>query len=148
MTLTQLQQNLAQLAPRDRLALLGLAAFLVIFGLGASLYKMHQLAMQAQVQATEQRELLLWMRSQANNIKPTQNQPPPLTDIIQMTAQNQGLTVSQLPVGNQIQVQVMHQSFAVLGQWLTRLAEQGVAIDQLEVNQVPSGDIQLKALLK
>ena len=68
--------------------------------------------------------------------------------IIQTTAQNQGLTVSQMPGGDQIQVSVVHQNFAVLGTWLSRLAEQGVSIQQLDISQNPSGDLQLKASLK
>lgn len=143
----QLQQRLDQLSTRDRFALITLTIFLLVFGIGFSAWALHKKADQAQLESTEQRELLLWMRSQALNIKPTQATPLPLNDIIQTTAQNQGLTVAQTPNGNQIQVAVTHQSFAVLGSWLSRMAEQGVSIEQLDISQIPSGELQLKAVL-
>lgn len=142
-----LKQRLDQLSIRDRFALIALTVFLLVFLIGYSLWAIHKAADQAQIRATEQRELLLWMRSQAPNIKPTQADPLPLNMIVQTTAQNQGLTVSQIPSGNQIQVAATHQSFAVLGSWLSRMAEQGVSITQLDISQVPSGELQLKALL-
>jgi type II secretory pathway component PulM len=144
---TQLQQRLDQLSPRDRFALIILTIFLVVFTVGYSLWALHKAADNAQTRATEERELLLWMRSQAPNIRQSQSEQMPLNMIIQTTAQNQGLTVSQMPSGEQVQVSVVHQSFAVLGTWLSRLAEQGVGIQQLDINQNPSGELQLRATL-
>lgn len=143
----QLQQRLDQLAPRDRFALIILVTFLLITSVGYSIWALHQAADKAQAQATEERELLLWMRSQAPNIRQSLSGQMPLNLIIQTTAQNQGLTVSQTPAGDQIQVSVVHQSFAVLGSWLSRLAEQGVSIQQLDISQNPAGELQLKASL-
>ncbi|XID74167.1 type II secretion system protein GspM [Alkanindiges sp. WGS2144] len=143
----QLQQWLDQQTPRDRLALIILTVFLVVFGTGYSIWKLHSMADTAQLRATEQRELLLWMRSQAPNIRQSQGEQMPLNMIIQTTAQNQGLTVSQMPAGEQVQVVVTHQSFAVLGSWLSRVAEQGVSIQQLDISQSASGELQLKALM-
>ncbi len=142
-----IQQRLDQLAPRDRLVLIITTVFLLVFGVGYTIWKLNQVADNAQLRATEQRELLLWMRSQAVNIRQTQGEQLPLNMIIQTTAQNQGLTVTQMPSGEQIQVSVAHPSFAVLGSWLSRLAEQGVNIQQLDIIQQPAGELQLKASL-
>lgn len=142
-----LQQRLDQLPPRDRLILIVTTVLLLVFGTGFTIWKLNQAADNAQLRATEQRELLLWMRSQAVNIRQTQGEQMPLNMIIQTTAQNQGLTVSQMPSGEQVQVSVAHPSFAVLGSWLSRLAEQGVSIQQLDIIQQPAGELQLKALL-
>lgn len=147
-SIVRLQQRLDQLSPRDRFALIILTIFLIVTSIGYSIWALHKAADKAQTQATEERELLLWMRSQAPNIRQSQGDQMPLNMIIQTTAQNQGLTVSQMPAGDQIQVSVVHQNFAVLGTWLSRLAEQGVSIQQLDISQNPSGDLQLKASLK
>lgn len=144
---TQLQQRLDQLSPRDRFALIIMTVFLVVVTVGYSIWALHKAADKAQIQATEERELLLWMRSQAPHIRQSQGDQMPLNMIIQTTAQNQGLTVSQMPAGDQVQVSVVHQSFAVLGTWLSRLAEQGISIQQLDISQNPSGELQLKASL-
>lgn len=146
--LEQLRLKLDKLPARDRLALIALTIFLVVFSLGASVWYLHKTADAAQQRATEQRELLLWMRSQAPNIQANPMDAQPLNVLIQNTAQQQGLTVSQSPMGDQAQVTVTHQSFAVLGTWLTRLAEQGVAINQLDIEQLAGGELQLKAMMK
>ncbi len=143
----QIQQRLDQLSPRDRFALIILTVFLVVFGIGYTVWKLNDVADKAQVRATEQRELLLWMRSQAVNIRQTQGEQMPLNVIVQTTAQNQGLSVTQMPSGDQLQISVSHPSFAVLGSWLSRLAEQGVNIQQLDIIQQPAGELQLKAML-
>ena len=143
----QLQQRLDQLSPRDRFALIILTVFLLVFGIGYTVWKLNDVADKAQLRATEQRELLLWMRSQAVNIRQTQGEQMPLNVIVQTTAQNQGLSVTQMPSGDQLQISVSHPSFAVLGSWLSRLAEQGVNIQQLDIIQQPAGELQLKAML-
>ena len=143
----QIQQRLDQLSPRDRFALIILTVFLVVFGIGYTVWKLNDVADKAQLRATEQRELLLWMRSQAVNIRQIQGEQMPLNVIVQTTAQNQGLSVTQMPSGDQLQISVSHPSFAVLVSWLSRLAEQGVNIQQLDIIQQPAGELQLKALL-
>ena len=143
----QIQQRLDQLSPRDRFALIILTVFLVVFGIGYTVWKLNDVADKAQLRATEQRELLLWMRSQAVNIRQTQGEQMPLNVIVQTTAQNQGLSVTQMPSGDQLQISVSHPSFAVLGSWLSRVAEQGVNIQQLDIIQQPAGELQLKAML-
>jgi type II secretory pathway component PulM len=143
----QIQQRLDQLSPRDRFALIILTVFLIVFGIGYTVWKLNDVADMAQLRATEQRELLLWMRSQAVNVRQAQGEQMPLNVIVQTTAQNQGLTVTQMPSGDQLQISVSHPSFAVLGSWLSRLAEQGVNIQQLDIIQQPAGELQLKALL-
>lgn len=146
--LEQLRLKLDKLPPRDRMALIILTVFLLVFGIGGSVWYLHKTADETQQRATEQREFLLWMRSQAPNIQANPMDSQPLNVLIQNTAQQQGLTVSQSPMGDQVQVAVTHQSFAVLGTWLTRLAEQGIAINQLDIEQLASGELQLKAMMQ
>lgn len=146
-SIDRLQQRLDSLSARDRFALIALTIFLLVVGIGYSVWAVHQAGERAQLRATEERDLLLWMRSQAPNIRQNSTEQVPLNLIIQTTAQNQGLTVAQLPSGDQVQVSVTHPSFAVLGSWLSRMAEQGVSISQLDIRQTSSGELELKAML-
>jgi general secretion pathway protein M len=147
-TIDQLQVKFEQLQPRERIMLVVMSAFLLVVGVGGAVWGLHQAADRAQARAADQHELLLWMRSQAQNVQLTATQSLPLNTLIQTTAQQQNLNVSQTSVGDQIQVTVTQQNYAVLGAWLSRLAEQGVSISQLSIEQQPSsGDLQLKAVL-
>ena len=144
----RMRLKLDQLSPRDRLALLIMMVFLLLVAFGGGVWYLHQAANKAQQRATEQRELLLWMRSQVGNVELSAAESEPLNVAIQNTAQQQGLTVNPNAVGTQAQVTATHPSFAVLGTWLTRLAQQGITIDQLSIEQLSSGELQLKAVLQ
>lgn len=147
-TIEQLRLKYEQMQPRERIMVVVMVVFLLVVGVGGAVWGLHKAANNAQARATEQHELLLWMRSQAPNIQLTSTQSLPLNSVIQSTAQQQNLNVSQTAMGEQVQVTVTQQSYAVLGAWLTRLAEQGVSIAQLSIEQQPSsGDLQLKAVL-
>ncbi len=140
----QLQVKLDALSLRDKIALGSMLVVLVI----AAVWQLHRWANAVQTNATEQRETLLWMRSQAPNIQSGNKDSLPLSDVIQNTAQQQGLTVALNPVGDKVQVDTSHQNFAVLGSWLSRLAEQGVSISQLDIEQVATGELKLKAVMQ
>lgn len=144
----QLRLKLDQLAVRDRIALCILLIFLLVFSVVSSVWYLHKAADQAQGDAIEQRELLLWMRSQVPNIQTNPAAAQPLSEILQGTARQQGLTITQNGMGDQLQVGVTHQSFAVLGTWLTRVVEQGVVIKQLEIKQQNDGELQLNAVMQ
>lgn len=146
-TIERLQAKYDQLQPRERIALLVLSVFLLVVGVGGAVFGLNHAANKAQERAIEQRQLLLWMRTQAPNIRLESTAAVPLNMLIQNTAQQQGLNVEQTPAGDQVQVAVTHQSFAVLGAWMTRLAEQGVSITQLGIEQLGTGELQLKATL-
>lgn len=142
-----MQQALDRLPSRDRKALLLLATFLLLLLFGLGLWSSHRAAQQATQAATDARELLVWMRAQAPNIRQGGGVQPLLTELVQQSASQQGLILSQNGDDQSLQVATKHESFAVLGSWLSRLAEQGVQIRQLDLRQQPDGAIQLQATL-
>lgn len=142
-----LQQALDRLPSRDRKALLLLSVFLLLFILGLGLWSTNRAAQQATQAATDARELLVWMRAQAPNIRQSTGVQPLLTELVQQSAGQQGLILSQNGDDQSLQVATQHESFAVLGSWLSRLAEQGVQIRQLDIQQQTDGQLKLQATL-
>lgn len=142
-----MQQALDRLPSRDRKALLLLTVFLSVLLLGLGVWHANRVAQQATQAATDARELLGWMRAQAPNIRQGSGVQPLLTELVQQSAAQQGLILTQNGDDQSLQVATKHESFAVLGNWLSRLAEQGVQIRQLDLRQQPDGAIQLQATL-
>lgn len=143
----QAQVMFGRLPKRDQLALLILGAFLTAFIIGGGGYWLHHKAETAQANADQQRQLLLWMRGQAPHLQASAGPAQPLATIVQEAAAQQGLTVSQTETEGRVMVTTSHQSFAVLGTWLTRLAQSGIQIDQLDIEQQVGGILQLQATL-
>lgn len=143
----QAQLMLGRLPKRDQMALLILAMFLIVFIIGGGGYWLHHKAEVAKNNADEQRQLLLWMRGQAPHLQASSGSAQPLATMIQDAAAQQGLTVTQSETAGRIMVTARHQSFAVLGTWLTRLAQSGVQIDQLDIEQQVGGILQLQVTL-
>lgn len=142
-----LQQALDRLPSRDRKALLLLSLFLLVLLFGLGLWSASRAAQQATQAATDARELLVWMRAQAPNIRQGGGVQPLLTDLVQQSAAQQGLILTQNGNDQALQIATKHESFAVLGSWLSRLAEQGVQIRQLDIRQQSDGQLQLQATL-
>ncbi|MFA9204092.1 MAG: type II secretion system protein GspM [Flavobacteriales bacterium] len=142
-----LQQALDRLPSRDRKALLLLSVFVLLLLFGLGLWSTHRAAQNATQAATDARELLVWMRAQAPNIRQGGAAQPLLTELVQQSAAQQGLILTQNGDDQSLQVATKHDSFAVLGSWLSRLAEQGVQIRQLDIRQESDGALQLQATL-
>jgi general secretion pathway protein M len=136
-----------RLPKRDRQALMVLSLFMTVFVLGGGLWWSHQAALQSQQQATDQRELLLWMQSQAPNLLAGQQNSESLTDVVQQLASQQNLVITQNGDDAQTQVSVTHDNFSVLGAWLSRLAEQGINVRQMDIRQQGNGQLQLQVTL-
>ncbi|AXI02558.1 type II secretion system protein GspM [Aquirhabdus parva] len=145
--LAQLHAAFEQLPKRDQLALKILGGFLAIFIVFGGGYWLHHKAEVTKENADQARQLLLWMRGQAPHLQATTGVSQPLSTIIQDAAAQQGLTVTQTETAGKIAVSTSHQSFAVLGSWLTRLAQSGIQVDQLDIEQQAGGVLQLQATL-
>lgn len=142
------RQRYALLPVRDQRALVALGLFLLVFVLGGSMWWMHRTAQKAERHATEQRELLLWMQANAGRVDLRQQTRLSLTEQVQQTAAAQGLQVTQTGTDAQLDVAVSHENFAVLASWLTRLAENGAEIKQLDIQQQNDGRLQMQAQLR
>ncbi len=145
--LAQLRASFEQLPKRDQLALQILGGFLAIFIVFGGGYWLHHKAEVTKDNADKARQLLVWMRGQAPHLQATTGVAQPFSTIIQEAAAQQGLTVTQTETSGRIAVSTSHQSFAVLGSWLTRLAQSGIQIDQLDIEQQAGGVLQLQATL-
>lgn len=137
-------QKWDELALREKVIL---AAMLVVL-VAAIVWLLHTQANKAQAEATAEREKLVWMRSQTPNIQTGNQNSQPLDAMIQSVAQQQGLSPMMNSMGDAVQVEVTHQNFAVLGNWLSRLAEQGISIKQLDIEQLGTGELKLKAVMQ
>lgn len=136
-----------RLPERDRRALVLLSSFLLLFVFGGGLWWAHQASHKAQQQATDERELLIWMQSQASQLQAGQQNTESLTEVVQRLASQQNLVISQNGDDAQTQVSVTHDNFAVLGAWLSRLAEQGIHIRQMDIRQQSGQQLQLQVTL-
>ena len=143
--LAALQSAYERLPARDQLALSILALFLTVFVIVGGGYWLHHKAEQSKDNADQARQLLLWMRGQAPHLQATDGVQKPLATIVQDLAAQQGLTLTQNETAGRVMITTSHQSFAVLGNWLTRLAQAGVQIDQLDIDQQAGGVLQLQA---
>ncbi|MFI7931131.1 type II secretion system protein GspM, partial [Acinetobacter baumannii] len=66
---------------------------------------------------------------------------------IQRVAQQQGLTVSSQQNGEQLQIVVTHQNYAILANFLTQLAQMGLSIQKMEMVS-SEGQIKLTATVQ
>lgn len=124
-----------------------LAAMLLVI-IAAVVWVLHTQANKAQTAATTQREKLVLMRAQTPNIQTGNQNSLPVDAMIQNAAQQQGLSPMMTSSGEAVQVEVTHQNFAVLGNWLSRMAEQGISISQLDIEQLATGELKLKAVMQ
>ena len=143
--LAALQSGYERLPARDQMALRILSVFLAIFVIVGGGYWLHHKAEQSKDNADQARQLLLWMRGQAPHLQATDGVPKPLATTVQDLAAQQGLTLTQTETAGRLMVTTSNQSFAVLGNWLTRLAQAGIQIDQLDIDQQAGGVLQLQA---
>jgi general secretion pathway protein M len=144
--INELQVMVSRLPKREQMALLSLSVFLVVAMIGGGGYWLHHKAELIKENADQQRQLLLWMRGQAPYLQATSGPVEPLSTIVQEAAAQQGITITQTETAGRLVVTADHQSFSVLGTWLTNLAQSGIQVDTLAVEQV-GGILQLKATL-
>ena len=62
-------------------------------------------------------------------------------------AQQQGLSVVSQQAGEQIQIVVAHENYAILANFLTQLAQMGLSLEKLELSS-EAGQIKLTALVQ
>lgn len=137
----QIVQYLDRLTVRERIMVVFTTIFVVVAIVGASLWKMHSLAEQQQQRLNDLKDLMVWMQSNAVTMKPANELELGQSEKIQRVAQQQGLTVTSQQNGEQLQIIVTHQNYAILANFLTQLAQMGLSIQKMEM---VSGDGQIK----
>ncbi|MGB8811392.1 MAG: type II secretion system protein GspM [Acinetobacter calcoaceticus] len=137
----QVTQYLDRLTVRERVMVVFTTIFVVVAIVGASLWKMHSLAEQQQKRLNDLKDLMVWMQSNAVTMKPANELELGQSEKIQRVAQQQGLTVTSQQNGEQLQIIVTHQNYAILANFLTQLAQMGLSIEKMEM---VSSDRQIK----
>ncbi|WP_373882811.1 type II secretion system protein GspM [Acinetobacter pittii] len=143
----QVNQYLDRLTVRERIMVVFTAIFVVVAIIGASLWKMHSLAEQQQQRLNDLKDLMVWMQSNAVTMKPASELELGQAEKIQRVAQQQGLTVTSQQNGEQLQIIVTHQNYAILANFLTQLAQMGLSIEKMEMVS-SEGQIKLTATVQ
>lgn len=131
--LESLQHYLQSLSARERILVILTSIFLVVVLIGSALWKMHTLAEQQQQRLNGLKDLTEWMQEHAATMKPVNDLSLSSADKIQHVAQQQGLNVSSQQNGEQIQLIVEHQNYAVLANFLMQLAQMGISIQKMSM---------------
>lgn len=143
----QIVQYLDRLTVRERIMVVFTTIFVVVAFVGASLWKMHSLAEQQQQRLNDLKDLMVWMQSNAVTMKPANELELGQSEKIQRVAQQQGLTVTSQQNGEQLQIIVTHQNYAILANFLTQLAQMGLSIQKMEMVS-SDGQIKLTATVQ
>ncbi|MCG9510386.1 type II secretion system protein M [Acinetobacter pittii] len=143
----QVNQYLDRLTVRERIMVVFTTIFVVVAIIGASLWKMHSLAEQQQQRLNDLKDLMVWMQSNAVTMKPVSELELGQAEKIQRVAQQQGLTVTSQQNGEQLQIIVTHQNYAILANFLTQLAQMGLSIEKMEMVST-EGQIKLTATVQ
>ncbi|PTV47042.1 type II secretion system protein GspM [Acinetobacter pittii] len=143
----QVNQYLDRLTVRERIMVVFTTIFVVVAIIGASLLKMHSLAEQQQQRLNDLKDLMVWMQSNAVTMKPASELELGQAEKIQRVAQQQGLTVTSQQNGEQLQIIVTHQNYAILANFLTQLAQMGLSIEKMEMVS-SEGQIKLTATVQ
>ena len=138
---------LDRLKVRERIMVVFTTIFVVVAIIGASLWKMHSLAEQQQQRLNDLKDLMVWMQSNAVTMKPASELELGQAEKIQRVAQQQGLTVTSQQNGEQLQIIVTHQNYAILANFLTQLAQMGLSIEKMEMVS-SEGQIKLTATVQ
>lgn len=143
----QINQYLDRLTVRERIMVVFTTIFVVVAIIGALLWKMHSLAEQQQHRLNDLKDLMVWMQSNAVTMKPASELELGQAEKIQRVAQQQGLTVTSQQNGEQLQIIVTHQNYAILANFLTQLAQMGLSIEKMEMVS-SEGQIKLTATVQ
>ncbi|QWZ58749.1 type II secretion system protein M [Acinetobacter pittii] len=143
----QVNQYLDRLTIRERIMVVFTTIFVVVAIIGASLWKMHSLAEQQQQRLNDLKDLMVWMQSNAVTMKPASELELGQAEKIQRVAQQQGLSVTSQQNGEQLQIIVTHQNYAILANFLTQLAQMGLSIEKMEMVST-EGQIKLTATVQ
>ncbi|WP_353142006.1 type II secretion system protein GspM [Acinetobacter pragensis] len=145
--LERIQDYLDSLSVRERLMVVFAAAFVAVAAVGSALFYMHKAAEHQQKRLNDLKDTIVWMQSNAVTMKPAGDTVLSASDKVQRAAQQQGLSVASQQSGEQIQIAVMHENYAVLANFLTQLVQSGLSIEKMELSS-EAGQIKLTAAVQ
>lgn len=143
----KISDYLDSLSARERVMVIFTTIFVVVVAVGSALWYIHQAADSQQKRLNQLKDTIVWMQSNAVTMKPAGDLQLDAAEKVQRVAQQQGLSVSSQQVDGKIQLAVMHENYAVLANFLTQLAQMGLSIEKMELNN-DAGQIKLAATIQ
>lgn len=143
----KLSDYLDSLSVRERLMVIFTTVFVIVAAVGSALWYMHQAADTQQKRLNQLKDTIVWMQSNAVTMKPAGDTQLDAAEKVQRVAQQQGLSVASQQMEGKIQLAVMHENYAVLANFLTQLAQMGLSIEKMELNN-EAGQIKLTATIQ
>ncbi|WP_425878049.1 type II secretion system protein GspM [Acinetobacter sp. TWP2-2-3] len=142
-----LSDYLDSLSVRERVMVIFTTVFVIVAAVGSALWYMHQAADTQQKRLNQLKDTIVWMQSNAVTMKPAGDTQLDAAEKVQRVAQQQGLSVASQQMEGKIQLAVMHENYAVLANFLTQLAQMGLSIEKMELNN-EAGQIKLTATIQ
>ncbi|MEQ1068932.1 type II secretion system protein GspM [Acinetobacter lwoffii] len=143
----KLRDYLDSLSARERVLVIFTTIFVVVAAVSSALWYMHQAADTQQKRLNQLKDTIVWMQSNAVTMKPAGDTQLDAAEKVQRVAQQQGLSVASQQMEGKIQLAVMHENYAVLANFLTQLAQMGLSIEKMELNN-EAGQIKLTATIQ
>ncbi|KGH47783.1 type II secretion system protein M [Acinetobacter idrijaensis] len=143
----KLSDYLDSLSVRERVLVIFTTVFVIVAAVGSALWYMHQAADTQQKRLNQLKDTIVWMQSNAVTMKPAGDTQLDAAEKVQRVAQQQGLSVASQQMEGKIQLAVMHENYAVLANFLTQLAQMGLSIEKMELNN-EVGQIKLTATIQ
>lgn len=132
------------LSARERYMVIVATIFVVVAAVGSALFYMHQAAETQQKRLNTLKDTIVWMQSNAATMKPAGDLQLEAAEKVQRAAQQQGLSVSSQQQDDKILLNVSHENYAVLANFLTQLAQSGLSVEKMELIS-DAGQIKLTA---
>jgi general secretion pathway protein M len=143
----KLSDYLDSLSVRERVMVIFTTVFVIVAAVGSALWYMHQAADTQQKRLNQLKDTIVWMQSNAVTMKPAGDTQLDAAEKVQRVAQQQGLSVASQQMEGKIQLAVMHENYAVLANFLTQLAQMGLSIEKMELNN-EAGQIKLTVTIQ
>lgn len=140
----RIRDYLDGLSARERYMVIFASIFVVVAAVGSALFYMHQAAETQQKRLNTLKDTIVWMQSNAATMKPAGDLQLDAAEKVQRAAQQQGLSVSSQQQDDKILLNVSHENYAVLANFLTQLAQSGLSVEKMELIS-DAGQIKLTA---
>ncbi len=143
----KLTDYLDRLSARERILVIFTTIFVLVTAVASALWAMHQAADTQQKRLNDLKDTLVWMQSNAVTMKPAGDLQLDAAEKVQRIAQQQGLSVASQQMEGKIQLMLSHENYSVLANFLTQLAQMGLSIEKMELNN-EAGQIKLTATVQ
>ncbi|MCU4629967.1 type II secretion system protein M [Acinetobacter variabilis] len=143
----KLTDYLDRLSARERILVIFTTIFVLVTAVASALWAIHQAADTQQKRLNDLKDTLVWMQSNAVTMKPAGDLQLDAAEKVQRVAQQQGLSVASQQMDGKIQLMLSHENYSVLANFLTQLAQMGLSIEKMELNN-EAGQIKLTATVQ